>query len=196
MRSATSCSKTLIRSDWRRFWPVTFLYALISFFAMPVAIWNASSYMPVISMVLSEEEIRFTHIYRIVQHIYESLPGFAVLNLFLGVGLAMVLFGYLMKSNSVGLMHALPVSRTRQFFSHFAAGMSMLTAVNLLTFVLSLLMEALLGMVNLVPLLIWLLVTELVGFFFLSFGALCAMATGWLLAVPVIYFGLNFMVMA
>ena len=196
MRSATSCSKTLIRSDWRRFWPVTFLYALLSFFAMPVAIWNASSYMPVISYVLSEEEIRFTHIYRIVQHIYESLPGFAVLNLFLGVGLAMVLFGYLMKSNSVGLMHALPVSRTRQFFSHFAAGVSMLTAVNLLTFVLSLLMEALLGMVNLVPLLIWLLVTELVGFFFLAFGALCAMATGWLLAVPVIYFGLNFVVMA
>jgi len=72
----------------------------------------------------------------------------------------------------------------------------MLTAVNLLTFVVSLLLEAAIGAVDVVPLLIWMLVTELTGFFFLAFGALCAMATGWLLAVPVIYVGLNFVVMA
>ena len=36
MRFATSCSKTLIRSDWRRFWPIGFLYALISFFMLPL----------------------------------------------------------------------------------------------------------------------------------------------------------------
>ena len=38
MRFATSCSKTLIRSDWRRFWPVGFLYALISFFMLPLSL--------------------------------------------------------------------------------------------------------------------------------------------------------------
>ena len=39
MRFATSCSKTLIRSDWRRFWPIGFLYALISFFMLPLPVW-------------------------------------------------------------------------------------------------------------------------------------------------------------
>ncbi len=196
MRSVTSCSKTLIRSDWRRFWPLTFLYAFVSFFIMPVGIWNEGGYTYYANGVMSEAEILANRAYSMASHVYGTLTAFTIINLFLGVGLAMVLFGYLMKSNSVGLMHALPVSRTRQFLAHFGAGMSMLTAANLLTFVLSLLMEGLIGVVDVLPLLIWLLVTELVGFFFLAFGALCAMATGWLLAVPVIYFGLNFVVMA
>ncbi len=195
MRSATSCSKTLIRSDWRRFWPLTFLYAFISFFIMPVGILNEGSYS-YYSGYMTEAEQYAQRAYSVAAHVYGSLPAFTIISLFLGVGLAMVLSGYMMKSNSVGLMHALPVSRTRQFLSHFGAGLSMLTAANLLTFVLSLLVEALIGVVDVVPLLIWLLAVELVGFFFLSFGTLCAMATGWLLAVPVIYFGLNFVVMA
>ena len=196
MRSATSCSKTLIRSDWRRFWPLTFLYAFVSFFIMPVQIWNEGSYSSYTGVVLSQAQMKVERAFRMADHVYGILPAFAVINLILGVGLAMVLFGYLMKSNSVGLMHALPVTRTRQFLSHFGAGMSMLTAANLLTFLVSLLMEGLIGVVDVVPLLIWLLAVELMGFFFLAFGTLCAMATGWLLAVPVIYFGLNFVVMA
>lgn len=187
MRSVTSCSKTLRRSDWRRFWPVTFLYAFFSFFALPIAIWNEGRF------ARPEEGTAAFHYATVM---YEVLPGFTVMSLLLGLGLAMVLFGYLMRANSVGLMHALPISRGRQFGAHFAAGMSMLTAANLLTFALAALMEAVLGGVDLVHLLIWLLVAELTGFFYFAFGTLCAMATGWLLAVPVIYFGLNFMVFA
>lgn len=196
MRSATSCSKALIRSDWRRFWPLTFLYAFVSFFIMPVMIWNEGTTYSYYDVVPTAAEQTAQRAFRMANLAYETIPGFTIINLFLGVALAMMLFGYLMKSNSVGLMHALPVSRTRQFFSHFAAGMSMLTAANLLTFLLSVLMECMIGLVDVVPLLIWLLVTELVGFFFLTFGALCAMATGWLLAVPVIYFGLNYATLA
>lgn len=196
MRSATSCSKTLIRSDWRRFWPVTFFYAFLSFFALPVGLWNTGAYSYYSGEYATAAAEAVARAWPKAELVYESLPGFAIVNLFLGVVLAMVLFGYLMKPGSVGLMHALPITRTRQFLTHFAAGFSMLTAANVLTVVLSLLAEALLGTVDAVPLLIWLLCVELMGFFFLAFGTLCAMATGWLLAVPVIYFGLNFLVMA
>jgi ABC-2 type transport system permease protein len=161
-----------------------------------VGIWNEGGYTYYYNDFLTEAEQHAARAYSMASHVYGTLTAFTIINLFLGVGLAMVLFGYLMKSNSVGLMHALPVSRTRQFLSHFGAGMSMLTAANLLTFLMSLLMECLIGIVDIMPLLIWLLTVELVGFFFLSFGTLCAMATGWLLAVPVIYFGLNFVVVA
>lgn len=42
---------------------------------------------------------------------------------------------------------------------------------------------------------LWLLVTELLELFFLSLGTLCAMATGWLLAIPVLYGAANCIVL-
>lgn len=45
------------------------------------------------------------------------------------------------------------------------------------------------------PLLVWLAVVTLAEIFFLALGTLCAMLTGWLLAVPVLYVGINFLVM-
>ena len=155
MRSATSCSKTLIRSDWRRFWPVTFLYALLSFFIMPVGLWNAGS----VEFLVGHEAIMVSshRAFVMAQYAYSTTPVFAGINLFLGVGLAMVLFSYLMKPGSVGLMHALPITRTRQFLAHFGAGLSMLTAANVLTAVLSLAVELMMGAVDVRSLLVWLL---------------------------------------
>lgn len=37
----------------------------------------------------------------------------------------------------------------------------------------------------------WLLLTELMALFFFALGSLCAMVTGWLLAVPVLYGAMN-----
>ena len=175
MRSAISCSKTLIGSDWRRFWPVAALYGICSFFLLPMAVQNAENVAAVV---------------------YSQIHVFVVLSFFLGLLLAMAVYSYLTDGRAVGLMHALPVSRDRQFFSHFAAALSMLTAVNLLTFLLTLLAQAVTGGWTIEAPLMWLAVTELSGFFFLAFATLAATVTGWLPAVPVIYVGWNFMVMA
>ncbi len=188
MRSATSCSKTLIRSDWRRFWPVAFLYAFISFFMLPLLLW--------INGRAQYGESAYVGVLHAAETTLGVLPGFVTLNFFFGLFVAMAVYSYLMTGRSVGLMHALPVSRERQFLGHFAAGLSMLTAANLLTVLLAVLMEIVTGGVDISSLLVWLAVTEVSGFFFLSFGSLCAMITGWLLAVPVIYLGLNFVVAA
>ena len=126
MRFATSCSKTLIRSDWRRFWPVGFLYALISFFMLPLPLWVGGQNW---QGGLSAGRDAF-----LAEQVWGSLPGFVILTSFFGAAVAMAVYSYLMAGKSVGLMHALPVSRGRQFFSHFAAGLSMLTAANCLTF--------------------------------------------------------------
>ncbi len=185
MRSATSCSKTLIRSDWRRFWPAAFLYAFISFFMLPLPVW--------VNRELTDGGTLWGG-RRAAQVVREMSPGFVILVFFFGLILAMAVYGYLMAGKSVGLMHALPVSRNRQFLSHFAAALSMLTAGNAVTFLLALLMEALTRSVEIKSLLVWLAVTELTGFFFLAFATLCTVVTGWLLAVPVIYVGFNFVV--
>ena len=86
----------------------------------------------------------------------------------------------------VGLMHTLPVTRTSQFFTHFLSGFGLLSAGNLLIFLLSALAMMPSGSVDWAALGLWLLVTELLELFFLSLGTLCAMATGWLLAIPVL----------
>ena len=187
MRFATSCSKTLIRSDWRRFWPIGFLYALISFFMLPLPVW--------VNRELTDGGALWGS-RRAAQVVREMSPGFVILAFFFGLILAMAVYGYQMNGKSVGLMHALPVTRRRMFFSHFAAALSMLTAANCLTFLMALLMEAVTGCVEPGSLLLWLVITELIGFFFLAFATLAVSVTGWLLAVPVIYVGFNFVVWA
>ena len=184
MPSATSFSKTLLRSDWRRLWPIFFFYTLLWFFLLPVGLWNRGhvnfNFSVPLSVVLSNE-------------VYRLLPTTAILGALFALMLAMGLFSYLMKSNSVGLMHALPVRRSRQFYTHFLAGFSMMTLSHLLIFGLAMVMQ---GGSCTKALLFWLLSAELSVFFFLAFAALCCMATGWLLAVPVIFFGLNFAYLA
>lgn len=182
MRSTTSSFKTILRSDWRHYWPAFFLYVFLWCFLLPIPLWNqAHKVNSTIPM-----DVRLTN--QIYGNLWTSIAAAIVA----GVVLAMLLYSYLMKSNSTGLMHALPITRPKLFFAHFAAGMSMATAGNFLIFLLSALCVG--GKVSLVPLLWWLYITELLTLFFFAFGALCAMLTGWLLAIPVAYFGLNFVV--
>ena len=123
------------------------------------------------------------------------MTGSLVLAVLAGAVIPMAVYAYLMTPRSVGLMHALPVTRTSQFFTHFLSGFGLLTAGNLLIFLLSALAMMPSGSVDWAALGLWLLVTELLELFFLSLGALCAMATGWLLAIPVLYGAANCIVL-
>ena len=190
MRSATSSSKALLRSDLRRYWPVFFGYTFLWIFILPVGLWNSARFLSVGETAIVPLKVIFAN------HVYDGLAFNVVSAAILGVVLAMTLYGYLMKSNSVGLMHSLPVSRTAQYFTHFGAGMVMTTAGNVLVVLLSAAMELRLGAVEWKSLLWWLLLSELLVFFFFAFAALCACVTGWTLGVPVIFLGVNFMVKA
>ena len=185
MRYATSSCKALLRSDLRRYWPVFFCYTFFWVLALPMGLWNNARWAEgtPLKVIFSD-------------YVYDNLPAVVLLGAVMGVVLAMTLYGYLMKSNSVGLMHSLPISRTAQYFTHFGAGMLMTTAGNVLVVLLSALMELRLGAVEWKSLLWWLLLNELLVFFFFAFAALCASVTGWTLGIPVIFLGVNFMVKA
>lgn len=66
-----------------------------------------------------------------------------------------------------------------------------LTAGNVLIFLLTALCSAGFSYVDWTALGTWLLLTELMALFFFALGSLCAMVTGWLLAVPVLYGAMN-----
>ncbi len=188
MASTRSYYKTLLRSDWRRLWPISVGYTVIWFFMMPAMILAGNHYLipspdsalqGVTAEMLAE---------RVVMEYAEALPFFSIV---FGLLYGVALFNYLMNSRSVGLMHSLPANRTTQFLGHCLSGVVMFTGSNLIIVITTFLALALQGAVNLSGLITWFVIAELETFFFFMFAVLCCMATGWLLAVPVIYAGLN-----
>lgn len=181
------CNSTLLRSDLRHFWPAGFVYVLIWLMILPIQLLRAGYDAPRDDGLLAENLEALLH-----NVIVGASAGSLVLAVVCGVVIPMAVYAYLMAPRSVGMMHALPIKRTTQYFSHFLAGFGLLTAGNLLIFLLSVLAQLPFGMVDWSALGQWLLLTELLELFFLSLGALCAMVTGWLLAIPVLYVAVNF----
>ena len=186
MRSMISSSeRALARSDFRRFWPLLFGYAVLWLCALPLALWSRRDYLnPRRPM-------------EVMASVSGDLNGSAKATIFVSafftVLLAMALFSYLMNSRSVGLMHSLPITRGRQFATHFVVGVIMFTAVHLAAALLALPVQAALGAVDVRGTWEWFAAAELTSLFFFALAALCAMITGWLLAIPVIYTGINFL---
>ena len=186
MRSMISSSeRALARSDFRRFWPLLFGYAVLWLCALPLSLWSRHDYL---SSRLPMEAMA-----SVSNCLYNASRASIYVSAFFAVLLAMALFAYLMNSRSVGLMHSLPITRGRQFATHFAVGVVMFTAVHLATALLTLPVQAALGAVNMRGTWEWFAAAELTSLFFFALATLCALITGWLLAVPVIFAGVNFL---
>ena len=188
-RKTSFCNGTLLRSDLRHYWPAGFLYVLVWLMILPLQLLRSGYDCP---RVVSHEET----LVQLEAELHNVIAGAAVGSLIMavlcGIVIPMAVYAYLMTPRAVGMMHALPVKRSTQYFSHFTAGFGLLTAGNVLIFLLSVLAQLPFGMVDWAALGRWLLLTELLELFFLSLGTLCAMATGWLLAIPVLYAAVNF----
>lgn len=187
MRSATSFfDKTTAHSDLRRHWPIAFIYTCVWLVGLPVNLWSSSMWMP--------EEM--TPALRAAQIIIGSYPTLAGALFVFGCVLAMALMGYLMSPRAVGLLHALPVRRGTLLATHTLVGWLMLNVPALLAVLVSIPVQAYYGGVAWGALGAWLLVHCGLSLFFLALGLLCAMVTGWLLAIPAIYAVVNFAVIA
>ena len=186
-RKTSFCNGTLLRSDLRHYWPAGFLYVLVWLVLLPIPLLQTG--FDYARSWADRPELLAAELHNIY---YSAMTGSMVLAVLSGIVIPMAVYAYLMAPRSVGLMHALPVKRTTQYFSHFAAGFGLLTGGNVLIFLLSVLAQLPYGGADWAAAGLWLLVTELLELFFLSLGTLCAMATGWLLAIPVLYGAVNF----
>lgn len=184
MRSAKSFfNGAIARSDLRRYWPVLFLYAGLWLLFLPIPVWNRAA----------ERNPALVNLTELCADTYAAA---VVLALIFGGIMATAVFSYLMQTRSVGAMHALPQRRGTLFWTHFLTGWAMLAAGNLLVLAVTAL-AALLGGLALTPaLLTWFVVATLLDLIFLALGTLCAMVTGWLLAVPVLYAAVNCLAVA
>lgn len=185
-RKTSFCNAALLRSDIKRYWPLLFLYVAVWVVILPMQILSASRECDGVADGIMT-------VLQLQQHnvIIRSIPAAVVMSLLFGCFAAMAVWSYLMSGRTVGLMHALPVTRTQAFFSHILSVLGALTAGNVLIFLLTALCSAGFSYVDWAALGTWLLLTELMALFFFALGSLCAMVTGWLLAVPVLYGAMN-----
>ena len=185
-RKTSFCNAALLRSDIKRYWPLLFLYVAVWVVILPMQILSASRECDgVAEGIMTVLQLRQHNV------IIQSIPASVVMSLLFGCFAAMAVWSYLMSGRTVGLMHALPVTRTQAFFSHILSALGALTAGNVLIFLLTALCSAGFSYVDWAALGTWLLLTELMALFFFALGSLCAMVTGWLLAVPVLYGAMN-----
>ena len=185
-RKTSFCNAALLRSDIKRYWPLLFLYVAVWVVILPMQILSASRECDgVAEGIMTVLQLRQHNV------IIQSIPASVVMSLLFGCFAAMSVWSYLMSGRTVGLMHALPVTRTQAFFSHVLSALGALTAGNVLIFLLTALCSAGFSYVDWAALGTWLLLTELMALFFFALGSLCAMVTGWLLAVPVLYGAMN-----
>ena len=187
MRSKNWCCKLslpLIRKDVTRFWPIWATYFAIWFLILPVSFFTDM-----------EGYGRSDLISSIYRHVVNCGTELALtLSAVGGVAAAFFVWSYLFQGRSASLFHSLPVTRETLFLSHWTAGLGFLLVPNALIAVISYLFQMALGYFDPTILLRWLLVVSLQCLLFYSIGTLCAMFTGSLPAMPVLYGLVNFAV--
>lgn len=179
-RKTSFCNKALLKSDLRRYWPLLAFYVGILLFALPMQLMQSGR---MDSMLRTESEMQDV--------LLANMQAGMVIALLTGCIMAMAVFSYLMATRSTGAMHGLPLTRTTQFSTHCIAALGAVTAGNVLIAALCVVAMAGQGIVLWDALALWLVSLELAEIFFFALAAVCAVVTGWLLAVPVIYAGCN-----
>ena len=177
-------NSTLLKKNLGRFWPLWALYGLLWLFCLPVTIFLAR---PGLSMN-----------YQVIQLLQNALGTSPIIGTAYAVLVAMALFSYLMNNRSAGMLHSLPIRREGLFCTNFVSGLVFIAGPTLVVTLLTLVAQASKGVLGqpriLGMTLKWFGVNLMVTLMFFAFAVCCAMFTGHILALPIFYGILNFLV--
>ncbi len=195
MRSATPFfDSALYRKTMARFWPLWAGWTLLLTFLVPVQL--VGRYF---------DALHQNHAVQAMADYAANLPQMVyvmgILQLVLCALCAMAAFSYLYNNRSAFMMHALPMRREKLFGTQYLSGISMVVLPELAVSVLVVVLElALLPSEHwgtaLSALGCWLLAVLAQAVTFYSIAVFCAMFTGHILALPVFYGVVNFLVTA
>ncbi|MBQ7714148.1 MAG: hypothetical protein IJT71_04575 [Oscillospiraceae bacterium] len=182
MRSKTSFfNPTVFWNDHRRYWPLTAGYTLLWLLLLPLRLLSEYGYERVLP---SAQNVRREMLTTAVQ-------GGVVSALIMGVLFAMAMFAYLTSPRATNGLHALPARRETLYLTHYLAGLSCQLAPQLLVVALASAVLGSHGAFDARVMGLALLALALPTLFFYSFGVLCMIFTGQILAAPVFYGVLN-----
>ena len=184
MRSVTSYfNRELLRGALQRTWPLWAAYTLIWLLLLPVTIF----------IRLSDRHIVYSRPPLSYELLNTGLPTGVMMAAVFGIFFAMAMFAYLTNSRATNGMHAMPIRREGLFLTHYLAGLFCQVVTLLVSFALAALVTAAFGVFDGYAVGMGLLLCVLLVLFFYSFGVLCMVCVGQILAGAVFYGILNFL---
>ena len=184
MRSVTSYfNRELLRGALQRTWPLWAAYTLIWLLLLPVTIF----------IRLSDRHIVYSRPTLSYELLSTGLPTGVMMAAVFGIFFAMAMFAYLTSPRATNGMHAMPIRREGLFLTHYLAGLFCQVVTLLVSFALAALVTAAFGVFDGYAVGTGLLLCVLLVLFFYSFGVLCMVCVGQILAGAVFYGILNFL---
>lgn len=184
MRSVTSYfNRELLRGALQRTWPLWAAYTLIWLLLLPVTLF----------IRLSDRHIVYSRPTLSYELLNTGLSSGVMMAAVFGIFFAMAMFAYLTNSRATNGMHAMPIRREGLFLTHYLAGLFCQVVTLLVSFALAALVTAAFGVFDGYAVGMGLLLCVLLVLFFYSFGVLCMVCVGQILAGAVFYGILNFL---
>ena len=188
MRSETSYfNKTVFLHDCKRFWPLTAGYTLIWLLLLPLALFTR---------LTNEYSYRNGDTARQALSFQSDALGVATMGGYFlafcfGILFAMAMFSYLTNARATNGLHALSARRETLYVTHYLAGLCSQLAPQLVAILLTMAVLAPYGAASARLAGLMLAGMCLPTLLFYSFGVLCMVFTGQILAAPVFYGILN-----
>lgn len=189
MRSKTSyCNGALLRKNLTRFWPLWTVYAAAWLLAGPV-----TRFVTAFGRYAEPDAARRAG--DLIRELLNTWTDFGTLSgVIAGVLFAMALFSYLTMPRAVGMFHSFPIRREGLFWTNYLTGLLVAFGVQIVAAVLEALVLLSAGAMDATAWASALACGLGQMLFFYSFGVLCAVFTGQILMVPVLYGVLNLLV--
>ena len=185
MRSKTSCfNAAIFKKSYTRFWPLWAAYLALWILILPVILLSERRYY---TDLASADTVRY------ILHI--GYIGGILGGAFMGVAVAMAVWSFLYNARSAHGIACLPLRREGLFLSVALGGLVPAVAVHGIVAALTGLTGLALGALrDLGPVVQWFGLMTLLYLFYYGFATLCAMLTGSLIILPLVYGVLNFLV--
>jgi len=170
----------------KRYWPFWLGYLVIVFMVIP------GNILPMLNLdVKRAEQDMFWYIMDMNRTVLHRGRDALTLSIIFGVLAAMVMYSYMYNSRSVSMMCSLPVRRETLFVTAFVTGLVPMLVIDVLAVVVTAVPTVSSGIVDAIN--IWRLMGMLVlgNIAFYCFGVFCAVLTGNIVVLPVVYLILN-----
>ena len=177
MKSKTSLfNKGVALNLLKRYWPLWLGYFVLLLLVTPAVLSGR------VDRLAPGEMLNYTLLNTGVDVVYISMV--------VGVLSAMAMFNYLYSTKSCGMMNMLPIRRETMFLTAFLTGLMPLLAADVLVMLITGLFYG--GrLVYFKTLLLWLAMAVMGNISFYGFAVFCAVLTGNLVVLPVLYLVLN-----
>ena len=187
MRSKTSLfSWTVFKNNMTRFWPIWALYLLIMILCLPVTFmsaFKAGLYENIGSVLFSANLVQWA----------TTSGSIVFASIYVAIS-AMAIYSYLYTSKSAGMIGSFPITRRGMFITGYISGLVWIVVPNIIIALVIMIAELMMGKFMGIYILYWLLIFSGEEIFLFSVASFCAVLTGNVVALPIIFFAVNFIV--